>query len=341
MSQSNVEIIPDLSHSNSEKRSPHVVFLDTASTQAGDLDLSPLMNACHGRVTFWPHTRPEQLLEHIGSAEIVISNKIHMDATLIQTLSTTLKLICVAATGTNNIDLAAAQRCHIPVTNIRNYGSQSVAEHVFSLIFALQRSLLSYSLAVHQGEWQQSEQFCLLNYPIREIAGSTLLIIGNGTLGQATAKLGAALGMQVLISERPHTAPRTGRIALEDGLKQADVVSIHCPLTPETHHLINAERLKLMKPHVLIINTARGGIIDELALIAALQNGWIGGAGIDVLPIEPPVTGNPLLAVQLPNLIVTPHIAWASRTARQRLIEQLANIIQTFTHTGEVLNRVV
>lgn len=320
---------------------PSVVFLDTNSTQAGDLDLSPLVEAAQGQLTLWPHTRIEQLRDHIGTATIVISNKVPLDAPLIHSLQGSLQLICVAATGTNNIDLTAAQHCHIPVTNVRDYGSQSVAEHVFSLIFALSRSLPAYQQELNQGAWQRSEQFCLLNHPIRELAGSTLLIIGGGTLGQATSRLGQALGMRILFAERPHQPTRAGKIALEDGLKQADVVSIHCPLTPETHHLMNAERLKLMQPHALLINTARGAIVDEVALLEALTQGWIGGAGIDVLPQEPPIHGNPLLEARLPNLIVTPHIAWASRTARQRLIEQLAQIIQTFITTGEVLNRVV
>ena len=325
----------------SEKPMPSVVFLDTASTQAGDLDLNVLVNAAQGQLTLWPHTHVEQLRDHIGKANIVISNKVPLDAPLIHSLQDSLKLICVAATGTNNIDLTAAQHFKIPVTNVRDYGSQSVAEHVFSLIFALSRSLPAYQQELNQGAWQRSEQFCLLNHPIRELAGSTLLIIGSGTLGQATARLGQALGLRILFAERPNSPTRTGRIALEEGLKQADIVSLHCPLTPETQHLINAERLKLMQPHALLINTARGGIVDEVALLAALTHGWIGGAGIDVLPQEPPIHGNPLLAAPLTNLIVTPHIAWASRTARQRLIEQLAQIIHTFITTGEVLNRVV
>lgn len=341
MSHPNTTIISDLPRIDCEKQSCPVVFLDTASTQAGDLDLTPLQQACQGQLTLWPHTRPEQLAEHIGNAAIVISNKIHIYATLMQQLKGSLKLICVAATGTNNIDLKAAQSLKLPVTNVRNYGSQSVAEHVFSLIFALSRSIPAYQQSLHQGEWQRSEQFCLLNHPIREIAGSTLLIIGGGILGQATAKLGEALGMQVLFAERPNTPARTGRIALEEGLKIADVVSLHCPLTHETQHLMNATRLKLMKPTALLINTARGAIVDEVALVQALKEGWIGGAGIDVLPQEPPIQGNVLLEVNLPNLIVTPHIAWASRTARQRLVEQLALIIKTFITTGEVLNRVV
>ncbi|WP_020558707.1 D-2-hydroxyacid dehydrogenase [Thiofilum flexile] len=319
---------------------PTVVFLDTASTQAGDLDLTPLSTACQGQLTLWPHTPAAQIQEHIGTASIVISNKVPIDAALMHSQRDTLKLICVAATGTNNIDLNAARQLNIPVTNVRDYGSQSVAEHVFSLIFALSRSLPAYQQELNQGAWQRAEQFCLLNHPIRELAGNTLLIIGGGTLGQATARLGQALGMKILFAERPHAPTRAGKIALEAGLQQADVVSLHCPLTPETTHLINAERLALMQSHALLINTARGGIVDETALLAALRQGQIGGAGIDVLPQEPPIQGNPLLEAQLPNLIVTPHIAWASRTARQRLIEQLAQIISTFINTGEVLNQV-
>ena len=315
------------------------VFLDLGSTSHHDLDLSKLEKACT-TLTLYDFTTPEQVLEHIGKAEIVISNKVMLNATTLQTLAKQLKLICIAATGTNNVDLQAAQTLGIPVTNIRDYASQSVAEHVIALIFTLKRQLLAYQQAVQQGAWQRSPHFCLLDYPITPIAGSTLGIIGYGTLGQATARLAEKLGMQILIADRPQQTPRSGRLAFEQVLQQADILSLHCPLTAETQQMINSERLSLMQPNALLINTARGGLVDEAALLQALKQGVIAGAGIDVLTQEPPKADSLLLQQQLPNLIITPHIAWASLPARQTLIDQLATIIEQFKQ-GHSMNRVV
>lgn len=315
------------------------VFLDLGSTSHHDLDLSKLEKACT-TLTLYDFTTPEQVLEHIGKAEIVISNKVILNATTLQTLAKQLKLICIAATGTNNVDLQAAQTLGIPVTNIRDYASQSVAEHVIALIFTLKRQLLAYQQAVQQGAWQRSPHFCLLDYPITPIAESTLGIVGYGTLGQATARLAEKLGMQILIAERPQQTPRSGRLAFEQVLQQADILSLHCPLTTETQQMINSERLSLMQPNALLINTARGGLVDEAALLQALKQGVIAGAGIDVLTQEPPKADSLLLQQQLPNLIITPHIAWASLPARQTLIDQLATIIEQFKQ-GHSMNRVV
>ena len=315
------------------------VFLDLGSTSHHDLDLSKLEKTCT-TLTLYDFTTPEQVLEHIGNAEIVISNKVMLNATTLQTLAKQLKLICIAATGTNNVDLQAAQTLGIPVTNIRDYASQSVAEHVIALIFTLKRQLLAYQQAVQQGAWQRSPHFCLLDYPITPIAESTLGIVGYGTLGQATARLAEKLGMQVLIADRPQQTPRSGRLAFEQVLQQADILSLHCPLTAETQQMINSERLSLMRPNTLLINTARGGLVDEVALLQALKQGVIAGAGIDVLTQEPPKADSLLLQQQLPNLIITPHIAWASLPARQTLIDQLATIIEQFKQ-GHSMNRVV
>lgn len=318
---------------------PQTVFLDYASTSHNDLDLSKLEQTC-GALTLWEDSNPETLLEHIGKAEIVISNKVQINAQTLHALKDQVKLICVAATGTNNIDLVAARHWGIPVCNVRNYGSRSVAEHCISLVFALARQIPAYHQAVQTGVWQQSKHFCLLDYPITEIAGKTLGIIGYGNLGQATAELAAAIGMKIILAERlAASSIRPGRVSLDELFTQADVISLHCPLTEQTKELINAARLKQMKPSAFLINTARGGLINEADLLAALQNGTIAGAGLDVLSIEPPTEANPLIQQSLAKLIITPHIAWASRNARQTLIDQLADIITSFQQ-GKLMNQV-
>lgn len=318
---------------------PQAVFLDYASTSHDDLDLTRLRHAC-GQLQLWEATQADNLLEHIGQAEIVISNKVILNAATLTALKDQIKLICVAATGTNNIDLAVAQQLGIPVCNVRNYGNRSVAEHCLSLIFALARQLPAYHQAVQAQAWQKSKHFCLLDYPITEVAGKTLGIIGYGSLGQATAELAAAVGMQILVAERLDAPTvRTGRVSLHELLARADFISLHCPLTEQTKAFINAERLQYMKPSAFLINTARGGLICEADLLTALQTHQIAGAALDVLSLEPPTTDNPLLQNSLPNLIITPHIAWASRSARQTLIEQLADIISSF-QANHLINQV-
>lgn len=318
---------------------PQAVFLDYASTSHDDLDLTRLRHAC-GQLQLWEATQADNLLEHIGQAEIVISNKVILNATTLTALKDQIKLICVAATGTNNIDLEVAQQLGIPVCNVRNYGNRSVAEHCLSLIFALARQLPAYHQAVQAQAWQKSKHFCLLDYPITEVAGKTLGIIGYGSLGQTTAELAAAVGMQILVAERLDAPTvRTGRVSLHELLARADFISLHCPLTEQTKAFINAERLQHMKPSAFLINTARGGLICEADLLTALQTHQIAGAALDVLSLEPPTTDNPLLQTSLPNLIITPHIAWASRSARQTLIEQLADIISSF-QTNHLINQV-
>lgn len=315
------------------------VFLDLGSTSHDDLDLSRLHTAC-GELTSWNQTRLEQRLQHIQNADIIISNKVILDAEILEQLQGQIKLICIAATGTNNVDLNAAKALNIPVTNIRDYASQSVAEHVMALIFALYRQLPSWQHDVPRGAWSLSPHFCLLNPPIRDIAGATLGIVGYGVLGQAVAAHAQALGMQVIVAERPTAdSVRAGYMAFDDVLAQADIISLHCPLSPETANLFDAQRLQQMKAGAILINTARGGIVDEIALLQALQSGHLAGAGMDVLAQEPPPADHPLLHAQLPNLLITPHVAWASRSARQTLINQLAEIIERWQH-GDILNRV-
>jgi glycerate dehydrogenase len=313
------------------------VLLDLATIDQGDLDLSALDRVCdHWRR--YPHSGVDHVVAHIGNAQIVVTNKVVLDRTVLER-TPDLRLICIAATGTNNVDLEAAQERGIAVTNVVRYATPSVVQHVFALILALTTRLPDYQRAVASGAWQQHDRFCLMDYPIRELAGRTLGILCFGELGQGVAAVARAFGMRVLIGERPGGLRGEGRLPLEQLLPQVDVLSLHCPLTEATRGLIGTPELGLMRRDALVINTARGGIVDEQALADALREATIGGAGIDVLSSEPPRQGNPLLAQDIPNLIVTPHTAWASREARQRVVEEIAANIEAFL-AGERRNRV-
>lgn len=313
------------------------VLLDLGSMDAGDLDLSALHALCNPLSTY-SETLPEQVGARIGDAQVVISNKVLLDADAMAAAAQ-LKLICVAATGTNNVDLEAARARGIAVCNVRGYATASVVEHVFALLLSLVRQLDAYRNRLAAGDWQRAPHFCLLEPPMQELRGRTLGIVGYGELGRAVARVAEAFGMRVLLAQRPGAPAAPDRIALHDLLPQVDIVSLHCPLTEQTRDLIGAPELAAMKPTALLINTARGGLVDEAALLAALQSGRLGGAGIDVLAQEPPLANNALLAARLPNLIVTPHIAWASLAARQRLVEELALNIRSF-QSGELRNPV-
>ena len=303
-------------------------FLDRDSLDRGDLDFGSLDNVIDGW-QFYGQTRPDDLGPRIANSEIIISNKVIIDQHAMQS-APQLKLICVAATGTNNVDIVAAQRRNISVCNVRGYATPSVSQHVFAMMLSLSIHLGKYRRAVMQGAWQQSQHFCLLDYPIEELSGKTLGIIGYGELGQAVAKIAEAFSMQVLVSDHRGSEPRPGRVSFEQLLAEADVISLHCPLTPETQNLIGAPEIAQMKQGAVLINTARGGIVDEQALADALRDCYLGGAGFDVLSQEPPVASNPLLASDIPNLIITPHIAWASRASRQRLLDQISANISAF-----------
>lgn len=306
------------------------VFLDQDTVNNGDLDLSRLVKALP-RWQSYGGTEPGQVAERIADAEVVVSNKVVLSKELLNQ-APGLRLVVVAATGTNNVDLAAAAARGVAVCNVRNYATPSVVQHVFALILSLTRHLPEYREAVRAGRWQHSDKFCLLDYPIRELDGLTLGIVGYGELGKAVAGTAeSAFGMRVHVAQRPGTEePRPGRIPLSQLLPEADILSLHCPLTAQTRGLIGTRELARMKRDALLINTARGGIVDETALAEALRTGTIGGAGVDVLSSEPPQQGNPLLAPDIPNLIVTPHVAWASRESRQRLLDQVADNIQSF-----------
>jgi glycerate dehydrogenase len=282
-------------------------------------------------------TDESQVVERLRDATIAICNKVGLRENALSQLPR-LKLIAVAATGTDNVDLAYCRTHNIAVCNTRGYAISSLPEHALMLMLALRRNLVAYRDDVRAGRWHEAQQFCLLNHPIGDLRGTVLGIVGFGTLGQAMAQLGRAIGMEVIVAERKHaTSIRPGRASFADVLRLSDVLSLHCPLTEETRDLIAADELKQMKRDALLINTARGGLIDDHALLEALKSGRLGGAGIDVLRVEPPREGNPLLDADLPNLIVTPHNAWASKQAMRTLGSQLIDNLEAFVR-GEPRN---
>ena len=306
----------------------HGVFLDTGTVGSDDLDFGELQ-ACLERWTFHETLSPADVSEAIRDADVVVSNKVQLDRGTLQAADK-LKLVCIAATGTNNIDLQAARQNGISVCNVRAYATTSVVEHVFALLLNLNRRMNEYRDAVNRGDWQRAESFSILDYPIRELSGQTLGIIGYGELGKAVARMGEAFGMRIQIAQRPGTEPAEGRIPFREFLQTSDIISLHCPLTAATENLIDAHALGLMRDSAILINTARGGIVDESALAQALKSGQIAGAAIDVLGDEPPHDDNPLLQLSLPSLLVTPHIAWAGINARQALINEVAANIRAF-----------
>lgn len=284
-------------------------------------------------------TTPGEVVERLGQATIAICNKVSLRGESLAQLPN-LRLIAVAATGVDNVDLAFCRNHNIAVCNTRGYAANSLPEHALMLMLALRRNLVAYRNDVRDGRWHEARQFCLLDHPIADLKGSTLGIVGFGTLGKSMAELGRAIGMDVIVAERKNAATvREGRMAFGELLERSDVISLHCPLTEETKNLISAGELGQMKCDAILINTARGGLIDDHALLAALRDGRIAGAGIDVLRNEPPREGNPLLEVDLPNLIVTPHNAWASRQAMQTLADQLIDNLEAFVR-GEPRNLV-
>jgi glycerate dehydrogenase len=289
-----------------------------------------------------PKSLQAEVEPRLAEATIAIVNKVQIDAGMISRLPQ-LKMVAVAATGTNNVDLEACVARGIVVSNIRGYAVHTVPEHAIALMLALSRNLIAYRESVQAGRWQQSEQFCFFDHPIRDLHGATLAIIGSGSLGDGVALLAEAFGMTVLKVERKGAnACRPGYVPFAEALATADIVSLHCPLTADTQGLIGAAELQAMKRSALLINTSRGGLVDEAALVQALTEGWIAGAGFDVLTKEPPKDGNPLLSPELlalPNFLLTPHVAWASRPAMQALVDQLIDNIEAFAR-GEPQNRV-
>jgi glycerate dehydrogenase len=304
------------------------VFLDHPSLDLGDLDLGPL-RSCFSELQLFARTTPDQVTERLKGATVAITNKIVIDAQAMAA-SPDLKLILISATGTNNVDLAAARSHGITVCNCQGYGTPSVAQHTIMLLLNLATRLADYQKAVGEGRWQQASQFCLLDYPIVELEGKTLGLLGHGELGSAVGRLAEAFGMRVLLGQIPGRPARPDRLPLEQLLPHVDALTLHCPLNEHTRHFIGARELALLKPGAFVVNTARGGLIDEQALAEALRRGHLGGAATDVLSVEPPVQGNPLLAGDIPRLIVTPHNAWGSREARQRIVGQMSENAQGF-----------
>jgi glycerate dehydrogenase len=312
----------------------HIVFLERDSIRAA------IRRPAFPHVwEEYPATAPEQLFERLRDATIVIPNKARLTGELLARLPK-LKLIAEAATGTDNIDLAWCRAHGLPVTNIRGYAAHTVPEHVFMLLLALRRQLLAYRADLAAGKWQQAAMFCFFDHPIRDLTGSTLGLFGRGSLGQGVARLAAAFGMRVLWGEHKGAPTvRDGYVPFARVLAEADVISLHCPLNDQTRGMIGAAELAAMKTDAILINTARGGLVDEPALAEALRTGRIAGAGFDVLSQEPPRQGNPLLELDLPNFILMPHVAWASDKAMQALADQLIDNIEAFVR-GEERNRV-
>lgn len=305
-----------------------IVFLDRDTLSPETVVSAP--SVPHEMVVH-ARTAPHEVAERIRDADVVITNKAPVRAEAL-TDATKLKLIAVSATGTDIVDLAEAKARGIAVCNIRNYAKHTVPEHTFALMLALRRSILPYRQSVIEGRWQQASQFCYFDYPIADLGGSTLGIIGHGTLGQSVGKIAEAFGMTVLAAgRRDATELKPGQTAFDEVLKRSDVITLHCPLTRETRGMIGAREFALMERRPLLINTGRGGLVDELALEKALDAGHISGAGFDVTDGEPPAADSPMMRIaSRENVILTPHVAWASREAIQALADQLIENIELF-----------
>lgn len=305
----------------------HIVFLDRETLRPDTVLRPPRFPH---ELTSYPRTAPDDVASRIAEADIVITNKVRLTADAIAA-APRLRFVAVAATGYDVVDVAACRARGIAVSNIRGYARTSVPEHVFALIFALRRSLVAYREAVIAGRWQRAGQFCFFDYPIDDLAGSTLGVVGRGELGQAVGRIGEALGMRVQFAARRGEAPADGRVPFETLLATSDVISLHCPLTPQTRGLIGPAEFAAMARRPLLINTARGGLVQEDALAAALDAGQIAGLGFDVASAEPPAADHPLMRLaSRPNVILTPHVAWASRQAVQALADQLIDNLEAF-----------
>ncbi|HWX69538.1 MAG TPA: D-2-hydroxyacid dehydrogenase [Steroidobacteraceae bacterium] len=302
-----------------------VVFLDRASIIAN-------VRRPRAATDYIEYQRSQgnDVVERLRGAAVAITNKVPLRGAVLRELPE-LRMIAVAATGYDVVDVGYCRDHGIAVANIRNYAVHTVPEHAFTLILALRRNLLAYRADVERGMWNRSEEFCLLDHPILDLHGSQLGIIGEGVLGRAMASIGAAFGMRAVFLDHPQRMGEDLEYQpLPRLLAESDVLTLHCPLLPGTRNMIGEAQLRAMKRTAILINTARGGLVDEGALVRALQEGWIAGAGFDVLTVEPPREGNPLLDLRLPNLIVTPHIAWASQGAMQFLADQLIDNIDAW-----------
>jgi len=306
----------------------NIVVIDGQTLNPGDLSWERLHAL--GNCTIYPRTPPDLVVPRCCQAEVVLTNKVVFSEEIIAALPK-LKYIGVTATGYNIVDVEAARRRGIVVTNVPTYATSSVTQMVFAHLFNLTLHVGEHALGVREGRWCRSEDFCYWDFPISDVSRMVMGIVGLGRIGQATAAVAIAHGMKVLASDPAPPQPLppgVELVPLEELLRRSDVVSLHCPLTPQTQRLVNAERLALMKPTALLINTSRGGLIDEQALAAALREGRIAGAGLDVLSVEPPPPDNPLL--KAPNCYITPHIAWATKQARQRLLEAVVANLEAY-----------
>jgi len=305
-----------------------VVFLDRA-TIPSQIHLKPL--SFEHEWLEYDFTAPDLVAERVLDADVIITNKVVLNADNLSQAQQ-LKLIAVSATGVNNVDVDYCNEKNIAVANIQGYATQSVPEHVIAMLFALKRNLVGYHQDIEAGEWQKDKQFCFFTHPIHDIAGSTLGLMGSGSLGQATAALAKAIGMKVIFAERKGAdSCREGYLPFDAVLQQADAISLHCPLTEATRNLISEPELAMMKPSAVLINAGRGGLVDEQALVEALVNHQIAGAGMDVFTQEPADKSNPLLAnSHLSNLLLTPHVAWGSDSSIQKLSDILMDNIEEF-----------
>jgi glycerate dehydrogenase len=322
------------------KANPRIVFLDAGTVDRGDIDWEPLRKL--GELTLYPHTAPSETSSRLAGAEIVISNKVLLNAPRLNE-ATLLRLVAVSATGTNNVDIETARQRQIGVANVAGYGNQAVAQQV--LAFILNWATQMHRWVAEPEKWSQSTTFTRLDYPLFELKGRTLGLIGAGRIGSEVGHMAEALGMKVVAWQREGGSPTAlsngwERLPLRALLETSDIVSLHCPLTPETRHLINRESLSWMKSEAFLVNTGRGDLIDESALADALSRNRLGGAGLDVLSQEPPPADHPLLRLRLPNLLITPHNAWTAQEARQRLMTEVTLNIEAFLQ-GKARNRVV
>jgi glycerate dehydrogenase len=309
------------------------VFLDF-STMGPGLDMTPLTELAPDLELF-DTTTDEQVSERIRDAEVVFVNKVRLTPSLLRSASQ-LRFVGIAATGSDNVDLTSAREQGIAVCNIRGYCTRSVTEHVFGVLLLLTHNLHRYASLVGAGGWQKAPGFCMHDYPVRELSTMTIGIVGHGALGRSIAEMARNFDMEVLIAARPgSTGTGENTVDLEELLERADVVSLHCPLTKDTHNLLGKNAFALMKPTAILINTARGALVDSSALVDALRQGQIAAAAVDVLPTEPPTGGDPLLDYDGENLIVTPHIAWSADRARQNCVDELAANLKSFLEGGD------
>jgi glycerate dehydrogenase len=320
-------------HSTRDQSRPvmKAAFLDYDTVSNGDLDTSALSAAVDELRLFG--SNDAETVERLREVEVVLLNKVELSRELLQG-APRLKLVAVAGTGTNNIDVAAARELGVAVCNVRGYCTVSVAQHVWGLILSLTQHLSEYGRLASDGSWTRNEVRTVLSHPIRELDGRIFGVVGWGELGRGAARIAEAFGMRVIIANRRGQSPVPDRVDLDELLAMADIVSLHCPLNDSTRGLMGSREFALMKPDALLINTARGGLVDGHALAAALKEGRLAGAGIDVLPNEPPVEVDPLLDPAIPNLILTPHVAWAAREARQRCLDDMAANIKDFREGG-------